>query len=347
MDNALIGTIKTENLTKVYRVKQKKSLFKSEIKEIHALKGISLNIQQGEVFGLLGPNGAGKTTFIKILTTLLLPDGGKAFVNGFDVVKYPYSVKKTIGVMLMGERSLYWKLTGRENLEYFAALYHIPSKQIRKRVSEVIDFVGIQDFVDRLVETYSSGQKMALAFAKALLNDAPVLFLDEPTNAMDPGRAIEVRKIIKKLKNEFGKTILITTHMMHEADAICDRVAIIDKGRIMALGTPTELKQTVKHKGVIELDIIGNSVKNILPEIEKIESVEKVAYSFDNKSEDLIKIRVLCERPRVILPEVVTIFANHNVKMSSVNLLEPTLEDVFIQYTGRRLSEDTREGDGE
>ena len=347
MSENLIGTIKTEGLTKIYRVKQKKGLFKSEIKEIHALKGISLDIQKGEVFGLLGPNGAGKTTFIKILTTLLLPDGGRAFVNGFDVVKYPYSVKKTIGVMLMGERSLYWKLTGRENLEYFAALYHIPSRQVKKRVSEVIDFTGIQDFADRLVETYSSGQKMALAFAKALLNDAPVLFLDEPTNAMDPGRAIEVRKIIKKLKDEFGKTILITTHMMHEADAICDRVAIIDKGKIMALGTPTELKQTVKHRGVIELDVLGNNIKSILPELEKIDSIEKVVYSFDSNNGELIKVRVLCERPRIALPEVVTIFSRHSAKVSSVNLLEPTLEDVFIQYTGRRLSEDTREGDGE
>ena len=342
-----MGTIKTENLVKNYRVKQKRSWFKSEVKEIHALKGVSLNIKKGEVFGLLGPNGAGKTTFIKILTTLLLPDGGRAYVNGFDVVRYPYSVKKTIGVMLMGERSLYWKLTGRENLEYFAALYHISSRQIRKRVSEVIDFVGIQDFAGRLVETYSSGQKMALAFAKALLNDAPVLFLDEPTNAMDPGRAIEVREIIKKLKKEYGKTILITTHMMHEADAICDRVAIIDKGRIMALGPPSELKQTVKHKGVIELDVLGNNIKSILPVIEQINGVEKVVYGFDSGNGELVKVRVLCERPRIALPKVVTLFAERSAKVFSVNLLEPTLEDVFIQYTGRRLSEDTREGDNE
>lgn len=341
-----IGTIKTENLGKIYRVKQRKGLFKSKIKEIHALRGITLEIKKGEIFGLLGPNGAGKTTFIKILTTLLLPDYGKAYVNGFDVIKQPFSVKKTIGVMLMGERSLYWKLTGRENLEYFAALYHIPSSQIKKRVSEVIEFVGIQDFADRLVETYSSGQRMALAFAKALINDAPVIFLDEPTNAMDPARAIEVRKIIKQLKEEFGKTILITTHFMHEADAICDRVAIIDKGKIMALGTPEELKATVKHKGAIELEVLGNNIKNLISEIEKLDGVEKAVYNFVNGDVEKTRVRVLCDKPRSLLPDVVSIFTRSNTKIMSVNLAEPTLEDVFIQYTGRSLSVDTREGDG-
>jgi len=339
----MIGHVKVINLQKIYRVPEKRSFLKRTYKTIRAIDNVSFEVNPGEIFGLLGPNGAGKTTLIKVLTTLLIPDNGDAYVNGYNVLKEPYKVRATIGVMLMGERSLYWKLTGRENLEYFAALYHIPKNEIKRRVNEIIDFVGIQDFADRLVETYSSGQKMLLAFAKALINDAPILFLDEPTIAMDPNRAMEVRELIRKLNEKYKKTIFLTTHLMNEADTLCHRVAIIDKGRIVAMDTPQNLRVNIPHKGAIEIEIQGRNIQNIINEIRNINGIEKIAYSAMN-TDQTVSVRILCDSPRNVLPDVMNVLISHKeISIRYINPTEPTLEDVFIYYTGRRLSEDTRE----
>ncbi len=208
--------IETEGIRKTY-ISKGKGLFRREKREVEALRGIDLKVKKGEIFGLLGPNGAGKTTFIKILTTLLLPTSGKAWVNGYDVIKEERKVRASIGCMLMGERGLYWKLTGRENLDYFGALYYVPKKVRKQRIEYLIDLLDLGDFIDRTVETYSSGQKMIVSFAKALINDAPTLFLDEPTIAMDVHAARKLREVVKDL-NRQGKTIIYTTHLMHEAD---------------------------------------------------------------------------------------------------------------------------------
>ncbi len=337
--------VRTIGIYKDYVSEIQKGIFKKEKKIVHALRGIDLEIYEGEIFGLLGPNGAGKTTLIKILTTLLLPDKGKAIVLGHDVVKESVEVRKKIGVMLMGERSLYWKLTGRENLEYFGALYRIPPRELKERINEIADFIGLNDFIDRLVETYSSGQKMLLAFAKALINDAPLLFLDEPTVTMDPRNAAMIRRKVKELKKDQGKTILLTTHLMHEAEQLCDRVAIIDKGRILAIGTPDELKSTLKGMSSIEIDILGNRVDELISFIKSIDGVTSVAANYvrvDHR--DAIRIRVLCDSPREILPEIINQIVNEKYDLLYINPKEPTLEDVFLHYTGRLLSEDTREG---
>ena len=339
------GVVVTRNLTKIYRTKIPKGLFKKEIKEIRALQNVNLEIHEGEIFGLLGPNGAGKTTLIKILTTLLLPDDGTAIVYGFDILKEPEKVKANIGVMLMGERSLYWKLTGRENLEYFGSLYRIPMGELRKRINEIVEFLGIKDFIDRLVETYSSGQKMLLAFAKALINDAPILFLDEPTIAMDPRNASMIRGKIKELNEKHGKTILLTTHLMHEAEQLCHRVAIIDKGRILAVGSPQELKATLRGKSSIEIDIQGNNIGNVLAFIRSLDGVLNVASSYVRVNhQDATRIRVICDSPREILPEIINRLIEAKLNILYINPQEPTLEDVFMHYTGRLLTEDTREG---
>jgi len=337
--------IVAEGLKKVYRVKVPKGFLKKTTKEIHALRGVNLRVREGEIFGLLGPNGAGKTTLIKILTTLLLPDEGYAIVNGYDVVKESRKIRKSIGVMLMGERSLYWKLTGRENLEYFGALYGLSGETLKRRVNEVINFVGIRDFADRLVETYSSGQKMLLAFAKALINDAPLLFLDEPTVAMDPRNAALVREKIKLLREEFGKTIFLTTHLMHEAEMLCDRIAIIDLGRILALGSPQELKSSLKGKSSIEIDVKSDRVHEVINEIRSFDDVLEVAFSYVKiNGMDAVKIRILCSSPRTLLPDIISLLIKKNMDILYVNPQEPTLEDVFMHYTGRLLTEDTREG---
>lgn len=337
--------VKTVHIYKDYKSELRKGFFKKERKIIHALKDINLEIQEGEIFGLLGPNGAGKTTLIKILTTLLIPDKGRAEVLGHDVVKESIEVRKKIGVMLMGERSLYWKLTGRENLEYFGSLYKISSGKLRERINEVIDFIGLSDFIDRLVETYSSGQKMLLAFAKALINDAPLLFLDEPTVTMDPRNAAMIREKIKELNKEYGKTILLTTHLMHEAEQLCNRVAIIDRGRILAIGTPDELKSTLKGKSSIEIDLIPDRVEGLIEFIKSLDGVINVASNYVKiNHREVIRIKIICDTPREILPRIINKITDDKYNLLYINPKEPTLEDVFLHYTGRLLSEDTREG---
>jgi ABC-2 type transport system ATP-binding protein len=253
------GIVRAENLSKTYKTRQRKGLFKSESHAVEALKRVSLQVQPGEIFGLLGPNGAGKTTLIKILTTLLLPTGGEAWVNGHHILKEDNQVRASVGCMLMGERGLYWKLTGRENLEYFGALYHLSPTERKKRASQIITLLGFDEIADRTVETYSSGQKMKLAFGKALVNDAPLLVLDEPTNTLDLPSASELRAIVRDL-NAQGKTVIYTTHIMIEAETLCQRVAIIDHGELLALGSIHELKHSLQRDEVIRVE--ASSLRN-------------------------------------------------------------------------------------
>ena len=330
--------IRTESLKKTYLSKEKKSLLKrGKKREVHALKGIDITVRKGEIFGLLGPNGAGKTTLIKILTTLLLPSSGRAWVNGYDVIKEERKVRASIGCMLMGERGLYWKLTGRENLEYFGALYYVPKKARRERIEYLIDLLDLGDFIDRTVETYSSGQKMIVSFAKALINDAPTLFLDEPTIAMDVHAARKLREIVKELNRE-GKTIIYTTHLMHEADELCDRVAIIDRGEIKAVGTPAELKASIKQEGIIRIE--GIIPQKAMESLRSLEAVEKLAVEEKGGKEHL---RIITENTRSALPEIIKVLMESGASIEYVSPEEPTLEDVFVKLTGRTLSEDTRE----
>jgi len=337
LEDTYSKAIVAKNIVKKYETKIPSGLFRKKKKVVYALKGVSFSVEDSEIFGLLGPNGAGKTTLIKILTTLLLPDAGRAYVMGFDVVKRPNEVKKRVGVMLMGERALYWKLTGRENLEFFGALYRVPKDILRTRIMEIIDFLDIGEFVDRLVETYSSGQKVLLAFAKALINDAPIIFLDEPTVALDPGRALDIRRKILELKKE-GKTIFLTTHIMQEAEELCDRVAIIDDGKIVAIGTPGELKATLKGRSAIEVDVLSEDIENLVEKVGNIDGVHKVAWKVvGSERGHVTRIRALCDSPRQVLPRVVDIVLENGAKLHYIKPEEPTLEDVFLYYTGRLL----------
>src|SRR5688500_1121279 len=191
-----------------------------------AVDGVSFDIRAGEIFGLLGANGAGKTTTIKMLCTLLEPSGGTATINGYDIVREAGQVRQSLGAVLTGERSVYWKLTGRENLEYFAALYHIPRPVAKRRIAELLERLDLADRADELVERYSSGMKQRVAIAKALLPNPPVLLLDEPTIGLDPQSARNLRELILETRAE-GRTVLLTTHYMEEADQLSDRVGII------------------------------------------------------------------------------------------------------------------------
>jgi len=208
--------------------------------------GVDLLVRRGEVFGILGPNGAGKTTLIKILCTLILPTGGEARVNGFDVEKESGRVRESIGLVTTDERSFYWRLTGRQNLEFFASLHNFYSDDARNMVDELLGVVDLKYAADERFLNYSAGMKQRMAIARGLLNDPAVLFMDEPTRSLDPGAAQNLRNFIaEEIVRERGKTIFISTHNLEEAEELCDRVAIFDDGRIKVVGSPDELKENL------------------------------------------------------------------------------------------------------
>src|SRR5919201_3340764 len=219
-------------------------------KEIEAVKGVSFAIEKGELFGLLGPNGAGKTTTIKMLITLLIPTSGTATVLGFDVVKQAREVRKRIGYVFGGERGVYERLSGYDNLRYFAELYGVPPRIQKQRIEEMLELVGLKGREHERAEGYSRGMKQRLHVARGLLHDPAVIFLDEPTLGLDPVGARELRATIGSL-TAAGKTVLLTTNYMFEADALCDRIAVISQGSIVAEGTPAELKRGVADGAVV------------------------------------------------------------------------------------------------
>jgi ABC-2 type transport system ATP-binding protein len=330
------GVIRTRHLSKTYLTKQRSGIFKSTQQAVEALKGIDLEVRAGELFGLLGPNGAGKTTLIKMLTTLLLPTGGEAWINGYHVVKDANQVRRTVGCMLMGDRGLYWKLTGRENLEYFGALYHLSSTKRKEKAVEVIQLLEMTDIADRTVETYSSGQKMKLAFGKALLNDAPLLVLDEPTNTLDVPSGSELRGIVRQL-NQQGKTVIYTTHIMSEAETLCDRVAIIDRGELLALDTVSNLKAALKQDQVTHFEgVISSEAETAVRQLPGVTQVNR------SMAEGNVLLTVVTSVEAGSLPKLIETLTQHGCVLQKVTSQEPTLEDVFIARTGRTLAEDTR-----
>lgn len=323
-------------LSKTYETKQRMGIFKSTRRSVEALSDVSFDVKPGEIFGLLGPNGAGKTTLIKIITTLLLPSRGEAWVNGYHVEKQANQVRASVGCMLMGERGLYWKLTARENLEYFAALYHIRPEHHKKRTQEILELTNLSDIADRTVETFSSGQKMKLAFGKALINDAPLLILDEPTNTLDVPSASELRAIVRRLNQE-GKTIIYTTHIMSEAETLCNRVAIIDYGTLLAIGEVPDLKISLGREPVIHIDgVISHSA---LEAIRKLPAIHQATLEAHNGAN---RLTIVAENMNNTLSQLIGKLTENHAIIQHITPQDVTLEDVFIAKTGRTLAEDTR-----
>lgn len=299
-----------------------------------AVDGVSLQIRRGEIFGLLGPNGAGKSTTIRMLCTLLEPTSGSAKVNGYDIIKEGNQVRQSLGTVLAGERSIYWKLTGRENLEYFAALYHIPPAIAHQRINELLSRMELTERANELVEKYSTGMKQRIAISKALLSQPPILLLDEPTLGLDPQAARMVRELIASLRNE-GHTILLTTHYMEEADQLSDRIGIIDQGKIIALDAPENLKQRIDQKEVIRLEIAGwrDEMGDTLRQLPTVENL--VARHMG--SDSLWEVSLRAANSRAILPGVVETVNYNGTRLVNMNIVRPSLEDVFIHLTGKAL----------
>jgi len=291
--------------------------------ETVALNNLNFQVPQGIVFGLLGPNGAGKTTTIRILATLLTPDSGEARVLGFNVVSEAAKVRKRIGLILSGERGLYGRLTGRENLRYFAALNHLSTDQSRRRVKEVLDIVGLTGAKDRPVEQYSRGMKQRLHVARGLLADPEILFMDEPTIGLDPMGAQELRQMIPELVRQ-GKTILLTTHYMSEADELCDQIAIIDKGTIIASGTPSEIKRRFSKVAVLEV-ILRQSQVNAVSDLTPIPGIKHVTSVSDGPIQ---KLTIHTIPGSEVREEVTKVLGAGNIE--SIVMRDPTLEEAYL-----------------
>jgi ABC-2 type transport system ATP-binding protein len=291
--------------------------------EVEAVRGVSFAVEQGELFGLLGPNGAGKTTTIKMLITLLLPTSGQARVLGHDVVADPRAVRKRIGYVFGGDRGLYERLSALDNLRYFAELYGVSGKAQRLRIAEVLELVGLTGREQERVEGYSRGMRQRLHIARGILHDPEVVFLDEPTIGVDPVGARDLRQTISDLVTS-GKTVLLTTHYMFEADTLCDRIAVIAKGRIVGEGTPTELKNNVAGGRVTEIEVFGVD-ESAIARLRGIVGVTAVAVE-ELEQKQLLVIQTTGERELTapLLAEL------GGVEVGKVTSREPTLEDAYV-----------------
>ncbi len=307
---------------------------KTETTYFSAVDGVSLQIKQGEIFGLLGPNGAGKSTTIRMLCTLLEPTSGTARVNGYDIIKQAGLVRQNLGTLLAGERSIYWKLTARENLQYFAALFHLPPDAAKRRVNELLERLELTARADDLVEKFSTGMKQRVAIGKALVANPPILLLDEPTLGLDPQAARNLRELVADLKRE-GHTILLTTHYMEEADQLSDRIGIIDQGKIIALDSPANLKERIQQRDVIRLEVAGWH-EDLGARIQALPGVENmVTRRLDEES--LWEVSLHAENSRVVLPGVIEKVNYNGTRLVNMNIQRPSLEDVFINLTGKAL----------
>lgn len=314
--------VEVENLHRVYRPTI--GTLRRKTREVVAVEDISFHVARGELFGLLGPNGAGKTTTVKVLTTLLTPTSGTARVLGHDVVSEANAIRARIGFVFGGERGLYWRLSGIDNLRYFASLYHMDPQVTKKRIPALLELVGLQDRGQERVEGYSRGMKQRLHIARALLHDPEVLFLDEPTLGLDPVGARELREMVANLQAA-GKTILLTTHYMFEADLLCQRIAVMNKGRIVAEGSPQALKELVQDLSVIEVEVFGAS-EDVLAELRAQPYIDAVSMEARNQRQAL-----LIHSPHGSEAVSQVLAALNGVQVGKVTVREPTLEDAYVR----------------
>lgn len=314
--------VQVSNLRRVY--KSYVGVFRRKLKEVEAVKGISFEVEAGELFGILGPNGAGKTTTVKMLTTLLIPTSGTATILGYDVVKQAEAIRPRIGFIFGGERGLYWRLSGMDNLRYFSALYHIDPEIQKQRIPYLLELVGLKDRANEKVEGYSRGMKQRLHIARTLLNDPEVMFLDEPSIGLDPVAARDIRQVVCDLRAQ-KKTILLTTHYMFEADELCGRIAVINHGEIVALDTPANLKRVVQDLAVVELQVKGITA----PSIERLKQLPFVAaVTVEEREQDSLVV-VQSPRGSEVVPELLAQL--NGAAIQKVSVREPTLEDAYVR----------------
>jgi ABC-2 type transport system ATP-binding protein len=339
--NGRRASIRTENLTRHYKVKADKKKGQAA-KTLIALDNVSLEVYEGELFGLLGPNGAGKTTLIKILTTLLAPTGGVAYVDGLDVVKQANTVRQRINMVSGGETSGYGVLKVRENLWMFSQFYGVTWKDANERIEEMLKIVELEDKANALVSTLSTGQRQRMNFCRGFITDPKVIFLDEPTLGLDVHAARIVRDFTKGWLQKYpDRTLLLTTHYMAEADELCDRIAIIDHGKVLACDTPANLKRMLQSQPIFEIGVSGITERTI-PILGEAPGVEHVTGEPD-ASGSTYKLKFILKDESAI-SSVVQALTSQEASILNLQKHEPTLEDVFIKLVGRSLTGEDQNG---
>ncbi|MEJ2771425.1 MULTISPECIES: ATP-binding cassette domain-containing protein [unclassified Stygiolobus] len=308
--------IKAINLTKVFG-------------KLVAVDHINFEVREGEIFGFLGPNGAGKSTTIKMLTTVLKPTEGTAIVNGYDIIKDPAKVRSSIGVVPQ-EFTADEDLTGWENIMMMAGLYGIRKDVARERAKELLDMVELTQAMNRKVQTYSGGVRRRLEIAMSLINRPKILFLDEPTLGLDAQTRSAIWNYIMKLKREYGMTIFVTTHYLEEADLYADRIAIIDHGKILAIGSPKELKESIGGDVVMLTTTSDEEAMKLLQNIDGVLDVKKV--------DGMLRIKV--KHGEEMAPQILERLIKNGVKVSRMSITEPTMDEVYMEYTGRKMRDE-------
>lgn len=300
---------------------------------VTALDGVDLSVQHGEVFGLLGPNGAGKTTLIKILSTLVFPDSGRVSVYGVDVVKKPRLALKRLQTVLAQNEGFELRLSGRRNLEFFAALYGIPREEARRKIDSLLEFSGLIDRGDAPFQSYSTGLARRLLVCRALLSNASLLIFDEPTSSLDPVSASEFRKFIRKDLIESGRTIFVATHNLFEAEQICSRIAVIQRGRIIAQGTPDEIRGMVGDRVSLHLVLAPAapperaSLERLKTTLESVNGVIEVGVEWSERDPALT---ILAHRNNIDYNAVLQTILDTKARINSIESNEPSLEQAFI-----------------
>jgi ABC-2 type transport system ATP-binding protein len=334
-DSMVTAAIETIDLVRTYRIRRRaRSTSGEEPAERTALAGVSLAVEPGELFGLLGPNGAGKTTLIKILTTLLTPTSGVARVDGLDVVTQAEAIRPRINMVSGGESSGYGLLTIRENLWLFSQLYGVPGRVARERIERMLGVVGLTDRADTKISQLSTGLRQKMNFCRGFITDPTILFLDEPTLGLDVNAARSIRSFLREwLSEQAGRTLLLTTHYMMEADELCDRLAIIDHGRLLASDSPAGLKRQVQRHVLFEIELPPDGTS--WDHLGTLPGVHRCAVSC---TPDVCTVKVDLEEEPAI-GRVVQGIVTGGGHIRRLTKMEPTLEDVFIQFVGRGLSD--------
>ncbi len=316
------NAIDVQSLKKIFETRR--GFWRQKKKSVLAVEDISFSIAKGELFGLLGPNGAGKTTTVKMLTTILLPTAGSASILGFDLRKDTQEIRKRIGFTFGGARGLYGRLTARDNLRYFSELYALDPGLSKKRVAEMLALVGLTERADDRVETFSTGMQQRLHLARALLHDPEVIFLDEPTVGIDPVGARELRQTVKNLR-QAGKTILLTTHYMAEAEELCDRIAIVNKGKIVAMDTPSNLRRGISPESIIEITVTSENtgvIRNLLTSLGEKIRVETTESLLENR------FNIYTAEPESVLQVLGPSLQSQSIQ--GLQVRNQTMEDVYI-----------------
>jgi ABC-2 type transport system ATP-binding protein len=315
MDNGNI--IEVKNLTKTFG-------------KFAAVDDISFEVKKGEIFGLLGPNGAGKSTTLRMLSTLSRPTKGTATIGGYDTVKHDMQVRNLIGIV-SEKMIIYNRLTAKENLRFFGNLFNIPKDTLNKRIDDLLELVQLTKFKDAQVGTFSTGMRQRMNVVRALLNMPQVLFLDEPTLGLDPQSSVEIREFIRKLNQEQGTTVIITTHMMLDADLLCDRIAIVDHGKIIALDTSTNLKKIISGADTM---VVKLEIANLTPEMTATIKELKCADAVTQENSTTLHVIVHGDEA---FDNIVDAVRKKEGKITSMANLQPSLEDVFLHITGHEV----------